>query len=219
MNDITTIQLTLTLESLIFLAAVFSHLIKKNKTLISVYCAQSLALSVLLAGIGIIEHAEGLLLAAGMTFVAKVILAPTIFTRVMKQFDERALTGAYLNTPLTLIAMLTLVLFAYADVFEPLVGLSANGGGVMHLALAGIFVSLLLTINRKGVVHQIIGVLSMENGIVALGALAGLEHTFALELGMIFDVVMWMVGASVFIALVHQHFGTLDTSVIKDLRD
>lgn len=219
MRDIDTIQLFLIFESLIFLSAVFLHLIKRNKTLVVVYCVQSFALILLLASIGVTERAEGLLLAAGLTFVAKVIIAPIVFMRAVKQFDERVLTGAYLSTPLTLVVMLTLVLLAYADVFEPLVGLSANGGPVMHLALAGIFVSLLLTINRKGLIHQIIGVLSMENGIVALGAIAGLEHTFALELGMIFDVVMWMVGASVFIALVHQHFGTLDTSVIKDLRD
>lgn len=219
MRAIDTIQLFLIFESSIFLSAIFLHLIKRNKTLVMVYCVQSLALILLLVGIGITEHAEGLLLAAGLTFVAKVIIAPVVFMRAIKQFDERVLTGAYLSTPLTLVVMLTLVLLAYSDVFEPLTGLSANGGQVIHLALAGIFVSLLLVMNRKGLVHQIIGVLSMENGIVALGAIAGLEHTFALELGMMFDVLMWTVGASVFIALLHQHFGTLDTSVIKDLRD
>lgn len=212
-------QLLLVLESLIFLLAVFLHLSKKNKTLIVIYLLQSLALIVLLTVIGVIEDEQGLLLAAGLTLVTKVVLAPIIFMRAIKHFDERVLTGSYLSTPFTLIVVLMLMLFAYSEVFTPLAELSTHGVDIVHLALAGIIVSLFLTINRKGIVHQIVGVLSMENGIVALASIIGLEHTFAIELGIIFDVLMWTVGAAVFIALVHHHFGTLDTSVIKDLRD
>ncbi len=219
MNTVDFAQLLLVLESLIFLLAVFLHLSKKNKTLIVIYSLQSLALIALLVGIGIVEDAQGLLLAAGLTFVTKVVLAPIIFTRAIKHLDDRILTGSYLSTPLTLIVVLILLLLAYSDAFAPLAALSAHGSDIVHLAFAGIIVSLFLTINRKGIVHQIIGVLSMENGIVALASIIGLEHTFAIELGIIFDVLMWTVGAAVFIALIHRHFGTLDTSVIKDLRD
>ncbi|MEK7122406.1 MAG: hypothetical protein AAB855_00960 [Patescibacteria group bacterium] len=177
MNTVDFAQLLLVLESLIFLLAVFLHLSKKNKTLIVIYSLQSLALIALLVGIGIVEDAQGLLLAAGLTFVTKVVLAPIIFTRAIKHLDDRILTGSYLSTPLTLIVVLILLLLAYSDAFAPLAALSAHGSDIVHLAFAGIIVSLFLTINRKGIVHQIIGVLSMENGIVALASIIGLEQT------------------------------------------
>ncbi|MBI4272619.1 hypothetical protein HY621_02100 [Candidatus Uhrbacteria bacterium] len=214
-----TTQLFLLFALCIFFSTAFLHLIKRRGTLVIAYSFQSLIIILLLGVIGTIEHAQSLLVAAVLTFVAKVIFVPFIFMRAIKEQDEKMLTGAYLNTPLTLVAIFAIVLLASAQIFTPIVRLVPYGTATANLALASVFVSLFLTINRKGMVHQIVGVLSMENSIVVLGALIGFENTFALELGMTFDVLMWTVGASVFIALAREHFGTLDTSIIKDLRD
>lgn len=219
MNVFDIAQFLLALESVLFLACVFMHIVKKNASLVATYVLQSLAVIALLATIGISEHETGLVLAAAVTFVVKVILAPIIFMRSIKRSDEKVVAGTYLNTPITLIVMLTLFLLAQSDVFAVLSNRAAGAENFVHLALASMFISMFLAINQKGIVYQIIGVLSMENAIVALGSFFGIEHTFALELGILFDICMWMVGASVFIALLHRHFGTLDTSVIKDLRD
>lgn len=207
------------LESLLFLACVFMHIAKKNSTLVTIYALQSLSVIALLAAIGISEHETGLVLAAVLTFVVKIILAPIIFMRAIKNHDEKSVADTYLSMPLTLIVILVLFLLAQADVFAVLAHAREGAENFVHLSLASIFISMFLAINEKGIVDQIIGVLSMENAIVALGAFLGLEHTFALELGILFDICMWMVGASVFISLIHRHFGTLDTSVIKDLHD
>lgn len=219
MNTFDITQLLFALESLLFLACVFMHIVKKNTTLVITYAVQSIAVISILAAIGISEHETGLVLAAAVTFIVKVILAPIIFTRAIKNNNEKVVAGTYLNTPLTLVVMLTLFLLAQSEVFAVLSHRVAGAENFVHLALASMFISMFLAINQKGIVYQIIGVLSMENAIVALGAFFGIEHTFALELGILFDICMWMVGASVFIALVQRHFGTLDTSVIKDLRD
>ncbi len=212
-------QLIFMLESLLFLACVFMHIAKKNSTLVTIYALQSLSVIALLAAIGISEHETGLVLAAVLTFVVKIILAPIIFMRAIKNHDEKSVADTYLSMPLTLIVILVLFLLAQADVFAVLAHAREGAENFVHLSLASIFISMFLAINEKGIVDQIIGVLSMENAIVALGAFLGLEHTFALELGILFDICMWMVGASVFISLIHRHFGTLDTSVIKDLHD
>lgn len=212
-------QLIFMLESLLFLACVFMHIVKKNSTLVTIYALQSLSVIALLAAIGISEHETGLVLAAVLTFVVKIILAPIIFMRAIKNHDEKSVADTYLSMPLTLIVILVLFLLAQADVFAVLAHAREGAENFVHLSLASIFISMFLAINEKGIVDQIIGVLSMENAIVALGAFLGLEHTFALELGILFDICMWMVGASVFISLIHRHFGTLDTSVIKDLHD
>ncbi|MDP2630918.1 MAG: hypothetical protein Q8P56_05945 [Candidatus Uhrbacteria bacterium] len=219
MNTLDITQILFALESLLFLACVFMHIVKKNTTLVTVYALQSLAVIAILATIGISEHEMGLVLAAALTFVVKVILAPIIFMRSIKNNDEKVVAGTYLNTPLALIVMLTLFLLAQSEVFTVLAHRVEGAENFVHLALASMFISMFLAINHKGIVYQIIGVLSMENAIVALGSFFGIEHTFALELGILFDICMWMVGASVFIALIRRHFGTLDTSVIKDLRD
>lgn len=219
MNAQTIMPLLFSLESLLFLAGVFMHLSKKNTTLVLVYVLQSFAVIGILASIGMTHHEQGLVLAAALTFVVKVVLAPLIFMRSIKTNNEKIAAGSYLNTPLTLIVILTLLLLAQSNVFVAVANLAPGFERFVHFTLAGLFISMFLTMNQRGIIHQIVGVLSMENSIVALGSLFGLEHTFALELGILFDICMWMVGASVFIALIHHHFGTLDTAVIKNLHD
>lgn len=219
MNSPDITQLLFALESLLFLACVFMHIVKKNSTLVTVYALQSLSVIALLATLGISEHETGLVLAAALTFVVKIVLAPIIFMRAIRNHDENSVAETYLSMPLTLIVILILFLLAQADVFSVLAHAREGAENFVHLALAGMFISMFLVINEKGIVDQIVGVLSMENAIVTLGAFLGLEHTFALELGILFDICMWMVGTSVFISLIHRHFGTLDTSVIKDLHE
>lgn len=219
MNQLDILNIVFTLESLVFLSTIFFHFIKKDTTLILMYALQSLCVIAILAVRGISENAHGLLLAAALTFTVKIILAPLIFARGLKGADERMPPGTYLNIPLALVAMLMLFLFSGSHLFDVFDVFAPHAQQLVHLALAGIFMSVFLTMNNREVFHQIMGVLGMENNIVVLGSLLGLEHTFALELGITFDVFVWMVGASTFLLLIRRHFGTLDSSVIKDLRE
>lgn len=217
-------QMTLTpllfvVEAVIYLAVVFMHLAKKNNTLVYLYVAQSLAVASLLLVFGLRNHVTSLLVAAGITFIVKAVVAPVIFLRAIRRQDLSVTASTYLSAPLTLGAVLLITLAAQSEMFAPVVRLMPEAGRFIGLALAGIFIAMFLTVNRKGILSQIAGVLGMENSIVALGSFLGLEQTLALELGIMFDMLLWMVIASVFISLIHRHFGTLNTEAMKHLTE
>lgn len=212
-------QPLLVLESIVFLSVVALHFIKKNIALVFVYCVQSFCIVLLIAIAGFAKGAQGLLLAAFLTFIIKIILAPILFTRAIKDYDERIAKESYLNTPLALLVLTALFLLAQSNIGTTLTSLSPIFESLIRLAIAGIFISLFLIINHKGILHQIVGVLGIENNIVALGLFLGIEHTLALELGITFDILLWIVGASLCISLIRQHFTSLDTSALQDLRE
>ena len=97
--------------------------------------------------------------------------------------------------------------------------LRTNNHQYVVIALWLVFASVLLMANRKGALSQATGVLSLENSIVVFGIFTGLEQSAMLQMGVLFDVFVWLVIAMVMVSLVYKHTGSLDVTKMKDLRD
>ena len=64
-----------------------------------------------------------------------------------------------------------------------------------------------------------VGMLSLENSIVLFAAFFGLWHPLALEIGILFNIVLWMIIASFFIGMIYRQFGTLSTEEMRRLTE
>lgn len=207
------------LLAIFFLSVVFLHIAKKNSGAAALYGIQSAAI-VLLLLLSFFETGDpGALLIAFLALLVKVILAPTFIFRLTKMHRLKFVVSAYLNTPLTLIIVAGLTAAAHSQVFGPLANIVPANRPLLALSLAALFISLFLIVNRKGALSQIIGVLSLENSIVAFAIFAGLEQSPGLQFGIMFDIFAWLVIATVFISMMYRHFGSLDVTELKHLKD
>ena len=139
--------------------------------------------------------------------------------KLIKKHNLKFLLKKYVSLPVTLIIVAILTLFAHSKVFEPLVNNIPANGQFLSLALSAFFISFFLIINSKGAISQIISVLSFENSIVIFAFFAGLEQTFALQIGILFDIFIWIIVATVFISMIYKHFGSFDVTKMKELKD
>jgi hydrogenase-4 component E len=89
--------------------------------------------------------------------------------------------------------------------------------GLLPLNLATILISIFVLINRRGAFAQMIGILSLENSILLLGSFIGIKQPVPLEMGIIFDIVIWMIIAQVFISMIYKQFGSLNVTQMKRL--
>lgn len=210
-------ELYFLLDLVAFLAVICMHLVKTNKNLIRLYILQSFTVFVLLFGIGMAEDGAGLIFVAFLTLLIKVIVAPIFFARLIRRFGGRFTANNYLSTPLTLMVIMGLVMFSYSGVFLSLGVLIPGIPGLLALCLAIVLISIFLMINRRGAFSQMIGVLSLENGIILLASFIGIKQPLALEVGIIFDMVIWMIVAQVFIAMIYKQFGSLNITKMKRL--
>jgi hydrogenase-4 component E len=160
-----------------------------------------------------------LLLAAMLTLSIKAIFAPYFFFRLIKRHEMTFTSNTYLSLPLTLIVLSLLAGLSYSSVFQPLVNLAGGNTHAIPLALAAIFASIFLSINRRGALSQIIGVLSLENGIVALTSFLGIAEASGLDIGVSFDIGVWVVIAALFLSMMYKQFGSLDVSKLKELKE
>jgi hydrogenase-4 component E len=210
-------ELYFLLDLVAFLATIALHLVKTNRSLIRFYLIQSLAVVTFLFFIGLAEGDKGLIMVALLSGLIKVVIAPVFFSRLIRRYGTRFTVNNYLSTPLTLTALMGLVLFSYSSIFLPLGVLVPQAYGVLPLNLAMILMSIFMLINRRGAFSQMLGILSLENSILLLASFIGIRQPVALEIGIVFDIVIWMIIAQVFISMIYRQFGTLSVDKMKRL--
>lgn len=202
-----------------FLMIVFLHIAKKNDGAIVAYAVQSLAIVVFLFNSFLKTGNLSLLFIVLLTLIVKVVLAPLFFTTLIKKHALPFSVNTYLNIPLTLAGIAIITAIAHSEKFLPLTTIVPDHQAILSLALSSILLSFFLIVNHKGALAQIIGILSLENSIVAFTLFAGLEQSMALQLGIIFNIFIWLIIATVFISLIYKHFSSLDVTLMTHLRD
>ena len=207
------------LLEIVFGTVIFLHITKKNFGAALSYSLQSLAITIILFNSFVETGNMPLLFIALLIFIVKVIIAPVFFIKLIRQHALMFSVSTYLNTPLTLIIIATLTFVAHSPKFAPLTGIIPANQALLSLALASMFLSLFLTINRKGALSQIIGILSLENSIVAFTIFAGLEQSLMLQLGIMVNIFIWLIIATIFISMIYRHFGTLNVTTMNNLKD
>ncbi|WP_104139680.1 MULTISPECIES: hypothetical protein [unclassified Cryobacterium] len=207
------------LITVIYLTSIYMHLAKKNNGVAGLYALQSVALVLLFVSSFLANPTVLLFLVIVVSIIVKVILAPRFFNRLVTRHKVKFTVSSYANTPVTLIVIMFITAFVNSDVFLPITDLSASNSTYVALAIAAMLVSIFLMVNRKSALSQIVGVLSLENSIVAFGIIAGLEQSALLQLGTLFDIFVWMLVATVFVSMVYRHTGSLVVTTMRHLKD
>lgn len=203
----------------LFLVTIAFNITKRNISEAFMYGLQSLAIVVLLA-VSFREKASmTLLVIALVTFVIKVLVAPSFFIRLIRQHEIKFTASSYASLPITLIVVALIVLLVNSRIFAPLTTILPSHQAYTAIALSSMLISIFLMVNRKGVLSQILGILSLENSIVAFAISAGLEQLPVLQIGLIFDIFVWMIIAETVVTMVYQHTGSTDVTNISNLKE
>lgn len=213
------LQIAFFLEVLIFISVVLMHLVRKNSSIISLYIFQSLIVAIFLFGSAIKEASLFLVAVAILVFIVKVIVAPYFFKKLIRTNQMKFSSSTYLNIPMTLIIIAILTALTYSHYFRPLTILAEHNENALLLSVAMLFISVFLIINRKGILSQMIGILSLENTIVSFAFFSGLEAAPGLQVGIIFDILVWVIIATVFASMIYRQFGTMDSTIMKNLKE
>ncbi|OHA66855.1 MAG: hypothetical protein A3E07_03670 [Candidatus Wildermuthbacteria bacterium RIFCSPHIGHO2_12_FULL_45_9] len=203
----------------IFIASLLMHVAKRNSGLIGLYAFQSLAVVAMLL-FSFMENKSILsFIVVVFALGVKVIGVPLLFGNLVRKNHIAFSASTYLNTPLTFILIAGLVAMAHSLMFGSLIALSEEYRELLAICLAVILLSCFLIANRRGVLSQIIGILSLENGIVAFAILAGLEELPVLQLGILFELFVWVAVVTVFAWMMYRKFETLETTALKHLQE
>jgi hydrogenase-4 component E len=188
-------------------------------SLVHLFTAQGATLVLATAVVGYVTHQPHLYLSAAVTFVLKVLLIPWLLHRVIVRLDIRWELESLINIPTTMLIGILVVIFAF-NLALPISQLSNTlASGTLGIALACVMLSFLMMITRAKAVPQVIGFLSMENGLFFAATSATYGMPMVVELGIALDVLIGVLILGVFMFQIREQFDSLDIRHLEKLKE
>ena len=120
----------------------------------------------------------------------KVVLLPWLLYRLIRRLDVRWDFEGLINIPTTMLIGIVLVVFAF-NLALPISQLASTvTRSTLGIALASVMLSFLMMITRRKAIPQVIGFLSMENGLFFAATSATYGMPMVVELGIALDVLV-----------------------------
>ncbi|MGF6650075.1 hydrogenase-4 component E [Paraburkholderia youngii] len=188
-------------------------------SLIHLYTLQGVALVLAILILGFVTDDAHLYVSAGLTLVLKVGVIPWTLYRLVRRLDIQADVEPLINIPTTLLIGIVLVIIAF-NVASPISQLATSAArGTLGIALACVLLSFMAMITRAKAVPQVIGFLSMENGLFFAATAATNGMPMIVELGIGLDVLVGILILGVFMFQIREQFDSLDIHHLEKLKD
>ena len=139
--------------------------------------------------------------------------------RVIDRLGVRWDVETLINIPTTMLIGIVLVIFSF-NLAAPIAALSSTiARGTLGIALACVLLSFMMMITRSKAVPQVIGFLSMENGLFFAATAATYGMPMVVELGIALDVLVAMLILGVFFFQIREQFDSLDLQHLEKLKE
>ncbi|AOI99723.1 MULTISPECIES: hypothetical protein [Burkholderia] len=188
-------------------------------SLIHLYTLQGVALVSANLILGFVTDDVHLYVSAGLTLVLKVGVIPWFLYRLVRRLDVKTDVEPLINIPTTLLIGIVLVIIAF-NVAAPISQLATSvARGTLGIALACVLLSFMAMITRAKAIPQVIGFLSMENGLFFAAAAATNGMPMIVELGIGLDVLIGILILGIFMFQIREQFDSLDIHHLEKLKD
>ncbi len=184
---------------------------------LNVFAMQAIALALSVAWQALIQDAPHLLVTATIAFVVKGLIIPAALHRIVRrlgihrEIEEVIGAGPTMLTGLGLVALSMLLVLPAGENVNILVRED------LAFALAVILLGLLMMITRRNAVTQIVGFMSVENGLV-LAASGAKDMPLVVEFSVASSILIAFTGFGLFVFRIRERFDTVDVSALDKFR-
>ncbi len=187
--------------------------------LINLFMMQGMALVAASFLIGYMTHQTDLYVSGALTLVLKVIFIPWMLHRLIGKLNVRWDVEMLINIPTTMLVGIGLVIFSFSLAL-PVSRLSHSiAGASLGIALACVLLSFMMMIIRSKAVPQVIGFLSMENGLIFAATTVTNGMPMIVEFGIALDVLVGVLILGVFMFQIREKFDSLDIHNLEALKE
>jgi hydrogenase-4 component E len=187
--------------------------------LINLFALQGLTLFLSTLVVAVKTGQSHLYYSAALTLTLKAVLLPWILHRLVRRLNVKSEVESLINIPTTMLIGIALVIIAF-NVALPIAQLSATiARGTLGIALAVVMLAFLMMITRRKAITQVVGFLSMENGLFLAATSATYGMPMVVELGIALDVLVGVIILGVFFFQIRDQFDSLDIRHMEKLKD
>jgi len=181
--------------------------------LLRIFALHALVLALAVAWQAKIQHAPHLYATAGLALILKVVIIPAALFQIVKRLNihrEVETVGGIGPTMLAGMGLVALSIVLMLRVTADSVSLARED---LAFALAVILLGLLMMVTRRNAISQVIGFMSIENGLI-LAATGAEGMPFVVEISIAFSVLVALIVIGVFLFRIRERFDTVDVQAL-----
>jgi len=184
---------------------------------IKIYALQAFLLAAAAAWQAHAQDAPHLYITAGIALVFKAMVIPIALHRIIVYLNIHRTLEIALGIGPTMVVGVALVALSILLVLPVTAASGALTRESLAAALSIVLLGLLMMITRRNAVSQVVGFMSMENGLI-LAAVGVKGMPLVVELSIAFSVMVAFIIFGIFFFHIRERFDTLDVHDIERFR-
>jgi hydrogenase-4 component E len=185
--------------------------------LLNTFAVHALVVSLSVGWQAYIQLAPHLYITAGIALVVKAIIIPVALHRIIVRLGIHRTIETVVGIGQTMLAGIALVALSILVMLP----ITAEAGTLaredLAFSLSVILLGLLMMISRRNAVSQIIGFMSIENGLI-LAATAAKGMPLVVEISVAFSILVAPIVIGIFLFRIRERFDTVDVHALERFR-
>jgi hydrogenase-4 component E len=186
-------------------------------SLLNIFALHALVVSLSVAWQAYIQQAPHLYITAGIALVVKAFVIPVVLHRIIVRLGIHRTIEPVVGIGLTMLAGIGLVALSIMVMLP----ITAQAGTLaredLAFALSVMLLGLLMMVSRHNAVSQVIGFMSIENGLI-LAATGAKGMPLVVEISVAFSILVALIVIGIFLFRIRERFDTVDVHTLDQYR-
>jgi len=185
--------------------------------LLNVFALHATVLALSVAWQAYVQHAPHLYVTACIALGLKAILIPSALRRIVRRLDIHREVETTVGIGMTMLVGVALVALSIVLMLKVTVGVDPLGRQDLAFALAVLLLGLLMMVTRRNAVSQVVGFMSLENGLI-LAASGARGMPLVVEISIAFSVLIAFIVIGLFLFRIRERFDSVDVADLHTFR-
>jgi hydrogenase-4 component E len=185
--------------------------------LLNVYALHALVLALSVAWQALTQGAPHLYVTAAIALIFKAIIIPVALHRLIQKLGIHRDIETVVGIGLTMLVGIGLVALSMVLMLRVTSGADPLAREDLAFALSVVLLGLLIMITRRNAVSQVVGFMSLENGLV-LAATGAKGMPLVVEFSVAFSILIAFIVIGIFLFRIRERFDTVDDRALYDFR-
>jgi hydrogenase-4 component E len=185
--------------------------------LLNTFALHALVLSLAVGWQAYIQNAPHLYVTATIALVFKAIVIPVVLHRIVVRLGIHREIETVTGIGLTMLVGIALVGLSMVVMLRVTAGADPLAREDLAFALSVLLLGLLIMVTRRNAVGQVVGFMSLENGLV-LAATGAKGMPLVVEFSVAFSVLIAFIVIGIFLFRIRERFDTVDVRALDRFR-
>jgi hydrogenase-4 component E len=185
--------------------------------LLNIYALHAVVLAASVAWQAFVQDAPHLYITAAIALIFKAMVIPVALHRIIVRLGIHREIEKVVGVGLTMLAGMALVALAMVVMLRVTQEADPLAREDLAFALSVVLLGLLMMVTRRNAVSQVVGFMSLENGLV-LAATGAKGMPLVVEISVAFSVLIAFIVIGIFLFRIRERFDTVDVQVLSDFR-